>query len=277
MSFSIEETVIVTSFDENYYNYACVPVKTLGQNYSGNEKLHVRCLVPESLVEKQEKFINIVDEDLLDIKFICSDSYLSLVEEGLAYESKYITENMSHRLFVGSTFEEYKKIIYIDPDTLVVRDIEPLLNYPLTNKFLAVVEYTGMSKEVFGNPDLPYFNNGVFIADLDFWRSESLELKFVKWLKENGPTPCPEQDAMNAVLQGEWSPLPMTFNLLVFKLLEDSEFQKNFDNPLIVHFVGDLKPWGDSDIPIWTKKWREIYNQLNLSLPPQGENDKDDS
>ena len=91
MSFSIQETVIVTSFDENYFNYACVPIKTLGQNYSGKEKLHIRCLVPQSLLEQQEKFINIVDEDALDIKFDCSDRYLSLEKEDIAYQSKYIT------------------------------------------------------------------------------------------------------------------------------------------------------------------------------------------
>ena len=264
MSFSIQETVIVTSFDENYFNYACVPIKTLGQNYSGKEKLHIRCLVPQSLLEQQEKFINIVDEDALDIKFVCSDRYLSLVKEDLAYESKYITKNMSHRLFVGSTFHDYKKAIYIDPDTLVLRDIEPLIDYPLTDKFLAVVEYTGMSKKTFGNPDYPYFNSGVFIADLDFWRNENLESKFVNWLKDNGPTECPEQDAMNAILRGNWSPLPLTFNLLAFKLLEDTTLQQNYDDPLIVHFVGDLKPWGEAKIPIWTDKWNDIFNKLKI-------------
>ena len=56
------KTLIVTSFDEKYFKYACVPIKTLGMNYSRSEKLKVRCLVPENLQGRESEFIKIISE-----------------------------------------------------------------------------------------------------------------------------------------------------------------------------------------------------------------------
>ncbi|MDA9863320.1 hypothetical protein N9C45_04810, partial [Acidimicrobiia bacterium] len=183
-------------------------------------------------------------------------------KSGYAFEKENITKNMHHRLFLGSTFSNYDKVIYIDPDTIVLRDVTPLLNYEIYTPISAVVEYTGMSFRTFNEKDYPYFNNGVFIANLDYWRKENLEDQFVKWIKENGPSECPEQDAMNFVFRNQWAPLPLTFNLLAFKLMEDRKLAENYPEPLIVHFVGNYKPWSDIDIPIWTDKWRKEYSEL---------------
>ncbi|MDA8923242.1 hypothetical protein N9I52_04310 [Acidimicrobiia bacterium] len=256
------KTLIVTSFDEKYFNYACVPIKTLGINYSGNERLKVRCLVPEYLRKRESEFIKIISQENLDIKFITSEKYIKFTKSGYAFEKENITKNMHHRLFLGSTFSSYDKVIYIDPDTIVLRDVTPLLNYEIYTPISAVVEYTGMSFRTFNEKDYPYFNNGVFIANLDYWRKENLEDQFVKWIKENGPSECPEQDAMNFVFRNQWAPLPLTFNLLAFKLMEDRKLAENYPEPLIVHFVGNYKPWSDIDIPIWTDKWRKEYSEL---------------
>ena len=220
------------------------------------------CLVPQNLLVQEGEFVNKINCENLNIKFKCSDKFNKLDKDGLAYEAGYISKNMSHRLFIGSLFPEFKKGIYIDPDTYVNRNIKPLIDYPLSNKLLATVEYSGMSKKTFSNPDLPYFNNGVFIADLDYWRKENLEDKFINWIKKNGPTDCIEQDAMNFVFRNKWSPLPITFNLLAFKLTEDKKLSQNYEDPLIVHFVGDLKPWGEAVIPTWTNKWRKLQKKL---------------
>ena len=66
----------------------------------------------------------------------------------------------------------------------------------------------------------------------------------------------------NFVFRNKWSPLPITFNLLAFKLTEDKKLSQNYEDPLIVHFVGDLKPWGEAVIPTWTNKWRELQKKL---------------
>lgn len=257
-----KDSVIITSFDQNYIEYAAVFIKSLSINYHEDHIFDLMCLVPQNLLFQEGEFVNKINCENLNIKFKCSDRFNKLDKDGLAYEAGYISKNMSHRLFIGSLFPQYKKGIYIDPDTYVNRNIKPLIDYPLSNKLLATVEYSGMSKKTFSNPDLPYFNNGVFIADLDYWRKENLEDKFINWIKNNGPTDCIEQDAMNFVFRNKWSPLPITFNLLAFKLTEDKKLSQNYEDPLIVHFVGDLKPWGEAVIPTWTNKWRELQKKL---------------
>ena len=102
----------------------------------------------------------------------------------------------------------------------------------------------------------------MFIRDRVYWRKVILVYQFVNWIEENGPTECPDQDAMNAVFRNKWSPLPLTFNLLAFKLIEDKKLAENYPDPLLVHFVGNYKPWNETPISIWTEKWQKEYNAL---------------
>tara|TARA_Y100000768_G_scaffold127872_1_gene94841 strand:- start:4166 stop:4963 length:798 start_codon:yes stop_codon:yes gene_type:complete len=256
------KTSIVTSFDEKYFDYAAVMVKSLCNNYHEKSKLNLTCLVPKNLLERKTDFIRLIDSESLEIEFINSVNFNNFLNTGVAHESRYITQNMYHRLFIGSTLNKYDKAIYIDPDTLILRDIKPLLTYEINLPIAAVVEYSKIAFLDLGLEDIPYFNNGVFITDLKYWRNENIEEKLVNWLLENKKKDCPEQSAMNEIFKFNWSPLPLNFNLLAFKLFEDKSLTENYKNPLIVHFVGDLKPWGDTEVPIWTEKWKDIYKSI---------------
>ena len=253
---------IVTSFDKNYFNYAAVMVKSLSDNYYSKEKLRVTCLVPNALLQDEEKFCNLINSNNLEIKFVNSKKFNEFESSGGAYGSRYITSNMYHRLFIGSSLLEFDRAIYIDPDTLILRNIEPLLTYPTNLPLAAVVEYTNMAQKDLNQEDIPYFNNGVFIADLNYWRKEEIEKKLIEWLVANDQKDCPEQSAMNEIFKYNWSPLPLNFNLIAFMLLDDPTLSVIFNNPIIVHFVGPTKPWDNIDIPPWTEKWKLIYKSI---------------
>lgn len=263
MSGKFSNTSIVTSFDDNYFDYAAVMVKSFSNNYHENEVLKFTCLVPKESLHREEEFINLIKTKSLKIEFVNAESFNSFQSSGKAYESRYISNNMYHRLFIGSILKEFSKAIYIDPDALILRDVKPLLNYKTQLPLAAVVEYTDMAIKDLGTEDIPYFNNGVFIADLNFWRDKQIEKKLVEWLLINEKKDCPDQSAMNEIFKYLWTPLPINFNLLAFKLFEDKTLEKNFNNPLIVHFVGPFKPWDNNvEVPIWSNKWKVVYKSI---------------
>jgi lipopolysaccharide biosynthesis glycosyltransferase len=164
------------------------------------------------------------------------------------------------RIFIASTLNEYDEVIYLDPDILVLRDVDPLLNYPLRNKFLAVYDPDFINVRVFGTCDIPYFNNGVFITSLSYWRDHDIEGQMVRWLLEHGPTECIEQDLMNRFLIDVWSPLPMSFNSSPFSTARNDY---TLTTPLIFHFVGPSKPWHQKRTTLKHEgAWRKVLNSI---------------
>ena len=254
---------IVTSFDGNYFEYSMVLAKTFADNYHGEDVLDFICLVPAELTDREREYIETVNAaSKLRISFRSSSSYEALVADGKYSFSKlpYITQNAMQRVYLASTLHEYDEVIYIDPDTLILRDVDPLLTYPLRNKFLAVYDPDFMNVRVFGTCDIPYFNNGVFITSLSYWRDADIEGKMVRWLLEHGPTECIEQDLMNRFLVDVWSPLPQAFNCTP-NIASRNDY--TLTDPLIIHFVGPAKPWQQRRTTMKHEgAWRKVFNSI---------------
>lgn len=254
--------VIVTSFDAKYLEYSRVAIKSLGMNYHGDEPLDVVCLVPEDLLGSIEAYRRAINQPNLNIEFKTSDRFIKLIDDGMGYAVRHLSVSSFHRIFVGSTLADYDVAIYIDPDTIILRDIDPILNYSSRSPFLAVVETVNMGKIVFDSDDIPYFNNGVFIADLKWWREDRIEDRLVEWISDTGYSELAEQDAMNAVLGEYLSPLPFSFNFFEWIIDNNKLMAEEHNNPMIVHFVGEQKPWGPVTISKYGNLWREIYSGI---------------
>ena len=253
---------IVTSFDANYFTYSMVLAKTFAENYNGPDPLDFICLVPLDLMDREREYIETVNvREKLRIQFRSSQKFEDLVSTGRYDFDKleYITNNAMQRIFLASTLHEYDEVIYLDPDTMVLRDVRPLLEYPLFNKIVAMPETKNPSSK-YGGPDVPYFNNGVFLTTLNYWREERLEEKMVEWLATGELPECIEQDAMNKFLLPVWAPMSSAFNY--WASFATYGLHDGLD-PLIVHFVGPYKPWiSYSDITDLETAWRKFYLEL---------------
>ena len=107
--------------------------------------------------------------------------------------------------------------------------------------------------EVIGLPlDSLYFNSGVVIMDLEQWRKHDYAKQVIE-LAAVGNLPHHDQDALNKVFLGNWTVLPMKWNVIppVFnlfsKILFNSDLCKNAiaarKDKAILHFAGRYKPW----------------------------------
>lgn len=251
------KTIIVTSFDENYIDYSKVMIKTLSDNYNGEKSLILYCLVPDYLMDKENLFKESFNGlNNINIYFKSSLEFKNMDLR----ESKWFTKNAWHRMFISSICKEYDRAIYIDPDCMVMRDISPILNYPNYNPFIALVQddFSKHSEIVFGSPDIPYINDGVFITDLNFWRANDIESKMINYVKEKGQTKFIEQDVISIFMQPFISPLPVTFNFFVDKI----ELYENTPSPLIVHFNGPNKPWLSNSDNIYHNLWNDLFKAL---------------
>lgn len=255
---------VFTSFDEGYYDTAAVMVSMLIDNYSGQEALQLYCLVPEELHHKEDSFISLVGSPSnVSIKFVTAKRYRGLVNSRLVenddIEVEWITTSAFHRIFISSEFPDIDKAIYIDPDIIILRDIQPILDYPLHNKIIAHIE---LSPPEYIDKDTNYFNNGVYITDLNYWREQGLEGKMINDILHDRVSKHGEQDLMNKYFKDCVSHLPRTMNL--FSYQDHSELLREATpDPIIVHFLGPLKPWKNHDVETrWTNIWRDRYRKL---------------
>lgn len=258
------KTVIVTSFDKNYVIPSQVSLRSLSDNYHGKDKIKIVCLVSPEVLPLYDEYVKTLAADNLDVEFRCSPEYIKMVDANQAHSYEHISMNCNHRIFLGSILPDYDRAIYIDSDIVVCRDISPLINFTPTNRIHAIEEFHSMNVQVFNDPDRAYFNNGVFIADLKYWRDSKAEEKMLEFIKKYGPTRNPEQDAMNYVFIDVWSPLSFSFNSFHYWMSdpEIAVFARLNPNPLIVHFAGEDKPWVKDLNTKWSDLWHNTYRKM---------------
>jgi lipopolysaccharide biosynthesis glycosyltransferase len=256
---------VFTSFDELYSSYALVMLKTFCENYHGDH-VDFYCLVPENLHAMENVFIDACKEHTnVSIKFVTLDGQKEIdknfTDSDIAIS--YITKQCFHRIFIADSFPELDIAIYVDPDTMVVKDIQELIDYNLASPIAAVPEGMDSYKATVIGRDRVYFNNGVYKSSLHFWRDKSIASKMIDHVSENGLGRYPEQDLMNMFLSEHTSELPLKFNY--FSWFDGHEFFRGRESdPVVIHFSGPDKPWKNHDglEQRWTKIWRDKYSEI---------------
>lgn len=193
----------------------------------------------------------------------------------------YFTEAILYRISAASLLPNHTKILYLDTDIIVCADISELFDIDLSDKYAAaavpelymkVCIKLGDKKRIkrgikgfsgrpinkylqdylgLGNDAEHYFQSGVMLFNLDYFRAFNLEnilredlLKNIYWL--------PDQDALNKNLKGKVLELSLGWNLStgidhIYKSLTDGWAKKIDDakkSPKILHYAGnDEKPW----------------------------------
>lgn len=245
------KTAIVLTFDKTYYEFAPVLVKSLAMNYHKPEKLNVVCIVSKDILDKQDEFISLVNEsEKLNIEFRVSDRFEDIrMSKKLMMDDRqplWLNDYCYLRLFVSSVCHDYDKAIYMDVDILAMRDIQPLLDFPMHRPFTALYEGMASQRRWCGNIDLSYFNDGVFITDLNWWRENNMEDQLADWITNNPPTNHSEQDVLNKFFGDSFYPLPNTFNFFRWHtdpMTVPEPQRPDFPEPLLLHFLAISKPW----------------------------------
>ncbi|HMO13143.1 MAG TPA: glycosyltransferase family 8 protein [Pirellulaceae bacterium] len=202
--------------------------------------------------------------------------------------SHHITHTAYFRLLTADLLpDDIDKVIYLDADLLIKDDVSQIWQIPLNNAYCAATvdiacpyidarlgsanfrraaPYLATICPVRNYRDLgldgsqEYFNSGVMILNLNRWRQENLIERFLKCLHDNAKHVwCWDQYALNVVFAGEWLRLAPRWNQGAHAFeyptekhvpIDPQEWREMIDNPAIVHFTTEFKPWQfNSDHP----------------------------
>ncbi|MCF7817840.1 MAG: glycosyltransferase family 8 protein [Kiritimatiellales bacterium] len=167
--------------------------------------------------------------------------------------------------------ESISKVVYLDPDIVVLEDISALWNVELAGEWVAgvAVAITPERLRALGlRPDSLYFNAGVMLFNLTEWRKRNLEDECFQQTKNFGSLlTFMDQDVLNIVCKDHWAKLPLKLNKTNDFFARPSsqpyapeEIRLAKGNTGIVHYTGSCKPWHYSCVhPARRLYWNYIH------------------
>ena len=110
-----------------------------------------------------------------------------------------------------------------------------------------------------------YFNSGMLIMDLNYFRENNItELLFNSLNANQDKIICPDQDILNIIFANKYKKLDYKYNVLTSlqQLLKNNNDDdiKAFENIKIYHFAGEQKPWNTT--VAYEEKWFEYANKV---------------
>ncbi len=247
---------IFFSCDDNYLPYLAVSIRSLIENASTeySYRLHI---LNNGLDRARLSLILEMQTERVEIVPVDVSNAIAPIAEKLDLRD-YYTVSIYFRLFIASMFPQYQKAIYLDADIAVCGDISALYGISLGDRIVGAVsddiiashpDFQLYASEGVGVPWRRYFNSGVLLMNLDRFREEEIERKFVHLLRTyHFRTVCPDQDYLNVLCRGKVLYLDKSWN----KMSIDADFS---GIPNIVHYNMFYKPWQYKHIPYADQFW----------------------
>ena len=180
--------------------------------------------------------------------------------------------------------DDVTRVTYLDVDVLVRRDISALWEDDLNGATIGAVRsvhfpFVGSRGaindwRVLGlDPRAPFFNAGVLAVDMDRWRANATADATLRYLRSTHCGHGADQEALNAVTEGQWHEFAPAFNqqtpLLDDKhgahlFHRDDEIDTARADPAIVHFQTRPKPWQRQCAHPWKDAWVEVARQTEF-------------
>lgn len=250
---------IVICTDNNYVMPSGVLICSICENNKGN-RIRFHIIGDEKLTEIGKASLQEeVNRYHHSISFYNIDSSLySFMPTGKEGQPQHITIAAYYRLFLADLLPvDIDKVLYLDCDTIVRHSLKDLWSTDITDYAVGGVTdvFEGLichyNRLRYPQP-LGYFNSGVLLINLAYWRKYKLQDLFLDYLKK-----YPErlkyydQDVLNYVLREKKKTLHLKYNVqdcflrkeLFISWEYETELNDAVNDPYIIHYSGGMKPW----------------------------------
>lgn len=280
---------IVCATDDNFAQHCAVTIVSILKNKS--EQDIAIYLLTEGISNENEKILQelasknggILHIILVDAKALegCPMPQLKNLE--------HISIATYYRLLIPKLLPVHiEKVIYLDCDIVVRHSLDKLWHYPIYDYAIGAVyqisaRTSADAKRLKYPASFGYFNAGVLLINLDYWRKNQISEKLFEFLNNEKETIIfHDQDALNGVLYDRCLPLPIKWNMLTIFFMKRTlalndidgglvinnynEYKKqillDINDPSVIHFVSKPKPW---DAMCDHPYRREYFKYLNYT------------
>lgn len=267
--FDAQKTVpVVFASNEYFLPYCGVTIQSI-LDHASSEYFYDFVILHEKLTpHAMKRFREACKGKHCSVRFVNVSSYFA----GKAlYQKGHFSTESYYRFALCDIMEKYEKVIYLDSDVIVRKDISDLMKVDLSGYALAAVQdadtaglYNGYrpSRKKFAKRELKftdpydYFQAGVLVFNVNEFkklasRGNLLELAKREW-------DLVDQDILNYVAHGHVKYLDMAWNVMndwagvrrkeIIGIAPEflrKQYEQARKNPFIVHYAGSQKPWND--------------------------------
>lgn len=250
---------IVFCSDDNFAQHSAVTMRSIVEHCSRPADIDFYYIHDGISEEKQVRLRRTIEGFGATLTFLTPD--VSVFKD--AFINHYYSLASYFRLLVPSCLpQEVHRCLYLDGDMVVDGDVaelwatdlegHPLGAVPDLGVMLSLKRTQSKATELGIPPEAGYFNSGLLLIDLEAWRREryadqAAELALSRPLKSH------DQDALNAVFTGRWTPIdfrwnkmPAVYGFSMKLLLHAGKYRNAIEarkRPGILHYASRHKPW----------------------------------
>lgn len=266
--------------DENYLYPTQVSAYSAIQNKCPESNYYFHIITVDVDSKQANSFFQPLAQPNIHFEII---SQTQLIDKEFPKFLKHISAAALLKLALPSILTNLDRVIYLDSDTLVMKDLSELYTTDLDYFVMGAVSDIGIIAQSylknFGYQEPAYYNAGMLLLNLNQMRQEKISEQLINYVQKVKGLTFLEQDAINIVLKKRIKPLAYKFNCAAILHLEGrtpqsfwqylkerfsrkpknvSNFLKLHKNELpflwrhmfkevvIYHYFGPSKPWKTS-------------------------------
>lgn len=265
--------------DENYVLPTLVAMKSLIVN--SNTSLSINLVTTDLSQNAQQLFHQLETKDA-KINIIFTQNPC----ENITTNHEYITNSTYIKFELPNIFKDLDKILYIDADTLILKDLKELYDTVLEDNYAGVVQdiYVCQNHTHYKEKGLKnYFNAGVMLFNLKKIREDLLTDKLIEYAKNEKHKLFYDQDAYNFIFKEKVKWLSLKYNFLILPYtkkfvtsylnISDEEYNKISDERIISHYAGiAINKMAEYANEKDFNLWNEYYHKMLLENFYEGNN-----
>ncbi|XP_047072764.1 probable galacturonosyltransferase 7 [Lolium rigidum] len=184
---------------------------------------------------------------------------------------EYLSVFSHSHFFIPEIFKDLKKVIVLDDDVIVQRDLSFLWNLDMGDKVNAAVKFCGLRMgqlrnllgEATYDPQSCAWMSGLNVINLEKWREYNVTENYLQLLEKF------RNNDDEASLRAAALPISfLSFQNLIYPLderltLSGLGYQYGIDEEIVrtstsLHYNGNMKPWLELGIPNYRKYWKRF-------------------
>lgn len=276
--------------DDGYVNMTAVAINSIRRTRNPKTKIRIH-VVAAALSEYSEKLFKLFEETDFSIDVVRIEK--SVLEKLSSYH-QYIkgghcmaTPAALLKFALPELLPNLNRVLYLDGDTLILRDLKTLFQTKLGENYVAAVTDSwvatndGDTIQVLGKW---LFNSGMMLLNLSLMRKHNMSKTLLDAKKRSTDYRLMDQPIFNTLLAGRVRFVDYRYNFLPVwywrkkGLLKKEEFKNKFSeiygktlsepeemlstDITIAHFAGSDKPWTNSQLP-FAKEWLDRAAELD--------------
>ncbi|GAB7140477.1 glycosyltransferase family 8 protein [Deferribacterales bacterium RsTz2092] len=290
----MSDVLVAFASDNNYVPVLSVALASLVAHT--NPDRHYKIYILENAISAGNK--NYLSElaSANNIELLFADAHRTLAsyaQSAFYLRGKY-SVSIYTRLFLPNIISNERKVLYLDCDTLILRDVAELYDTELGDNYVGATR--DLTIACAANPWLPpsyqtlgitsrhdYFNSGVLVLNLELMRKDNIIDRFLETVQKLKNTFYPDQDVLNVVCAGRVKFIANNWGVFGGLLFNRAAFAPQFvdsvasaiHEPYIIHYVGQGFPHTERvsmcseeyfHYALKTRYGRDMLNKLQRKL-----------